>query len=131
MNRFKQIIASVFAVFAMTAPMVAVPAVAHAEDIIKGNLCQGVNFDTNTTCTENAKADPKALLKKVVQWLIIIIGSISVIMIIYGGFKYITSGGDSNNVTAAKNTIMYALIGLVIVLFAQGIVSFVLKEVQI
>ncbi len=130
MKRLKQFIVAAFTMFTMFTPAL-VPAVAHAEDIIKGNLCQGVNFDTNSTCATDAKADPKAMLKKVVQWAIIIIGSISVIMIIFGGFKYITSGGDSNNVTAAKNTIMYALIGLIIVLFAQGIVSFVLKEVQV
>jgi hypothetical protein len=47
---------------------------------------------------------------------------------IYGGFKYITSGGDSGNVTAAKNTIMYALIGLVVVALAQLIVRFVLGK---
>jgi hypothetical protein len=47
---------------------------------------------------------------------------------IYGGFKYITSSGDSGNVTAAKNTIMYALIGLIIVALAQIIVRFVLAK---
>jgi hypothetical protein len=49
-------------------------------------------------------------------------------MIIYGGFRYITSGGDSNGVTAAKNTILYAIIGLIIVALAQIIVNFVLNK---
>jgi hypothetical protein len=50
-------------------------------------------------------------------------------MIIFGGFKYITSGGESGNVTSAKNTIIYAVIGLVIVAFAQFIVQFVLGKI--
>jgi hypothetical protein len=49
-------------------------------------------------------------------------------MIIWGGFKYITSGGDSNNVSGAKNTIIYAIIGLVIVALAQLIVHFVISQ---
>jgi hypothetical protein len=49
-------------------------------------------------------------------------------MIILGGFKYITSGGDTGNVTGAKNTILYAIVGLVIVALAQIIVRFVLDK---
>lgn len=59
----------------------------------------------------------------------IVVGVIAVIMIIVGGLKYITSSGDSGNVTSAKNTILYAVIGLVIVALAQVIVRFVLGEV--
>jgi hypothetical protein len=53
---------------------------------------------------------------------------VAVVMIIIGGLKYITSGGDSGNVTGAKNTILYAIIGLVIVALAQFIVRFVLSK---
>jgi hypothetical protein len=51
-------------------------------------------------------------------------------MIIIGGLKYITSGGDSSNVTGAKNTILYAVVGLVVVAMAQFIVRFVLTKVN-
>jgi hypothetical protein len=50
-------------------------------------------------------------------------------MIIVGGLKYITSGGDSGNVSGAKNTILYAIVGLVVVALAQIIVRFVLTRV--
>lgn len=53
-----------------------------------------------------------------------IIGALSVIMIIFGGFKYITSAGDSTSVTSAKNTIMYAVIGLVVTVLAGFIANF-------
>jgi hypothetical protein len=58
-----------------------------------------------------------------------VVGVVSVIMIIIGGFKYIISSGDSANVTSAKNTILYAIIGLVVVLLAQIIVRFVIARV--
>lgn len=55
-----------------------------------------------------------------------IIGAVAVVMIIWGGFKYITAGGDSGKISSAKATLLYAVIGLVIVALAQVIVRFVL-----
>lgn len=66
--------------------------------------------------------------KNAVKILSIIVGIVAVIMIILGGFKYITSGGDATKVASAKNTIFYAVIGLVIVALAQLIVRFVLTK---
>ena len=61
--------------------------------------------------------------------LLFIIGAISVIMLIIGGIRYTLSGGDSGNVTAAKNTILYAIIGLVVAFLAFAIVNWVLGAV--
>jgi hypothetical protein len=58
----------------------------------------------------------------------IIVGAASIIMIIYGGFRYITSGGDSTRVGNAKSTLIYAVVGLVVVALAQVIVHFVLSQ---
>jgi len=57
------------------------------------------------------------------------VGAISVVMLIYGGFRYILSGGDAKKVTDAKNTILYAIIGLIISLLAYAIVNFILTSV--
>jgi len=65
------------------------------------------------------------IFKTVVNVLLFIIGAVSVVMLIYGGIRYTTSGGNANNVTAAKNTIMYAIIGLVIAIFAYALVNWV------
>lgn len=62
----------------------------------------------------------------IVNILLFIIGAICVIMLIWGGIRYTTSGGASASVTAAKNTIMYAIIGLVIAFLAFAIVNWVL-----
>ncbi len=69
------------------------------------------------------------IFKNVVNILLYVIGALSVIMLIVGGIRYATSAGNSANVTAAKNTIMYALIGLVIAVLAYAIVNFVLGAI--
>jgi ABC-type Co2+ transport system permease subunit len=65
----------------------------------------------------------------IVNVLLFLIGAISVIMLIYGGIRYTISGGNSANVTAAKNTIMYAIIGLIVAFLAYAIVNWVLQAV--
>lgn len=96
------------------------------------SLCSGSNFDV----TGNGSADQCSaqtsgssvnnLLIKIVNIASAVVGVIAVIMIIIGGLRYITSGGDTNKVSGAKNTLLYAIIGLVIVALAQLIVHFVL-----
>ena len=60
--------------------------------------------------------------------LLFIIGAISVIMLIIGGIRYTVSGGDSAAVTSAKNTILYAIVGIIVALLAFAIVNFVLTQ---
>ena len=54
--------------------------------------------------------------------------ALSVIMLIWGGIRYTTSAGDSNKVTAAKNTVLYAIVGLVIAILAYAIVNMVIGK---
>jgi cytochrome bd-type quinol oxidase subunit 2 len=58
-----------------------------------------------------------------------IVGALSVTMLIWGGVRYIISGGDSKKITDAKNTILYAIIGLIIAVLAYAIVRFVLNTI--
>lgn len=60
--------------------------------------------------------------------LLFIIGAISVIMLIIGGIRYTISQGDSTQVTSAKNTILYSVVGLVVAILAYAIVNFVLVQ---
>jgi hypothetical protein len=62
--------------------------------------------------------------------LLFILGAVSVVVIIVGGFQYATSSGDSSKVTSAKNTIMYAVIGLVVAILAYAIVNFVVSAIS-
>ena len=70
------------------------------------------------------------VFKNIVNILLFIIGAVSVIMLIYGGIRYTTSGGNANSVTAAKNTIMYSIIGLVVAILAFSVVQFVVNQVM-
>lgn len=109
---------------------------AQESDLI-GGLCSGSSFEISTgagsvaDCTSGDATEKfNNLLRKAINLLSAIVGIIAVIMIIIGGLKYITSGGSDSNVTGAKNTILYAVIGLVIVAIAQVIVRFVLSSVE-
>jgi len=70
-----------------------------------------------------------SIFTTIVNVLLFVIGAVSVIMLIIGGIRYTVSGGDSGSVTAAKNTIMYALIGLAIAFLAFAIVNWVLGAI--
>jgi len=93
------------------------------------DACESVKIASPTVdCTAGKVTDSslfKNTTKTVLNVLSVLVGIISIIMIIIGGFRYVVSGGDSNSTKGAKDTILYAVIGLVIVLFAQVIVRFV------
>ena len=58
--------------------------------------------------------------------LLFIVGAVAVIMLIIGGLKYIVSGGDASKVQSAKNTILYALVGIIVAILAYAAVNFVI-----
>lgn len=97
---------------------------------ITGGLDCGSASVDEEGADENAGTKVDNIIKTVINIFSIVVGVVSVIMIIVGGLKYITSGGDSGNVTGAKNTILYAIVGLVVVALAQIIVRFVLQRVS-
>ena len=68
-----------------------------------------------------------SLIGTLVNTLLFLVGILSVIMIIVGGIMYTTSAGDSGRVTKAKNTLTYAIVGLVVAFVAYAIVNWVLK----
>ena len=89
------------------------------------NLDKGISDSKGDRVAEKVD-DPQQLVKGIVNGILYFVGILSVIMLIWGGILYTTSSGDSNKVTTAKNTIMYAVIGLVVAIFAYAIVNFVL-----
>ena len=60
--------------------------------------------------------------------LLFIVGAIAVIMIVIVGLRYVLSGGNSDQITAAKNTILYAIVGIIVALLAYAAVNFVLTS---
>lgn len=132
-ERVKKLITSLSVASLFLVPVMA-PVAVHAAADIKGNLCSGADLDVDGTCDDptgdTAKTTVNNLLTNVINIFSLIVGVVAVIMIIIGGLKYITSGGEASNITGAKNTILYAVIGLVVVALAQFIVKFVLAKVS-
>ena len=96
---------------------------AQVDEINKGIDAIGGSSSTATLQVND-------IVLAVVNWLLFAVGVVSVIMLIVGGIKYATSAGDSNKVTSAKNTIMYAIIGLAVAVLAFAIVGFVMNTLN-
>lgn len=132
---------SALALFVVPALAVTAPAYAAAADntnTVRNALCKGANNlevnpegGTDTDC-EDSNGDATGKVNSTITMIInvfsTVVGVVAVIMIIWGGLRYITSGGDSGKIGNAKNTIIYALLGLIIVALAQFIVRFVLAK---
>ena len=136
-QKLKSLYLSLAALMLILVPsLVLVPAVANADfttSNIQNDLCSGSNGNTTGTSTTGCDSSTATsaidnILTDVVNIFSLIVGVVAVIMIIIGGLRYITSGGDSGNVSSAKNTIIFAIVGLVIVALAQVIVHFVLAK---
>ena len=67
------------------------------------------------------------IFTQMVNMMLFAVGILSVIMLIYGGLRYILSNGDSKKVDAAKNTILYAIIGLIIAMLSYAIINFIIS----
>lgn len=99
---------------------------------IDSGLCAGVNLDINNpNCSSggNTNQSINKVIHTIINLLSVVVGVVAVVMIIIGGLRYITSGGSDTSVSGAKNTILYAIIGLIIVALAQILVRFVLSKV--
>lgn len=105
------------------------PSTAVAQSGIVTNLDFGAELTDPTADPASAEDQVAGIISTIVNLFSLVVGVVAVIMIIIGGLKYITSGGDSGNVTGAKNTILYAIIGLVVVALSQVIVRFVIEQI--
>jgi len=68
------------------------------------------------------------VIKTVVNILLFFVGAFAVIMIVIAGFRFVTANGDSNTVSSARNTILYAVIGLVVAFMAFALVNFITRQ---
>ncbi len=80
--------------------------------------------------TEENLFGPGSVFETVVNTMLFVVGAISVIMLIVGGIRYVVSAGDQNAVQGAKNTILYAIVGIVVAFLAYAAVNFVLDALE-
>ena len=103
-----------------------IPQTVNAVDICAGN---GAN---STYCQNKSEGETKvkSVMKSVVDVLLMTVGVISIVMIVVGGIMFALSSGDASKVTKARNMVIYAVVGLVVALFASAIINFVFNKVQ-
>lgn len=96
-------------------------------DSLRQDACTGVNYALGQTgnCDSSQISDVWGWVYIVINWVLIAVGILCVVFIIMGAVKYVTSGGDPDKTKSARNTILYAVIGLVIAILANVIVSIV------
>ena len=116
-----------------TTPPPASSATTDVTKSINDSICEGAEIALGGQgCTNDSAAATTVskLIKQIINIISVVVGVVAVIMIIIGGLRYITSGGDSSSVSSAKNTILYAIVGLVVVALAQLIVRFVIGRLN-
>jgi hypothetical protein len=90
-------------------------------------ICKDKN---NTSPDLNPFSGNGGVLMRATKLLVFVVGAASILIIIFGGIKYITSDGDANSISSAKSTVQYAFIGLIIALAAQGIIVFIVNIIN-
>lgn len=107
-------------VFTAVSP-VSLPVYADAKDEVK----KGADM---TNSGGSAKQDLPDVITTIINVMLFIAGALAVIMIIYGGIRYITAHGDEKQVKVAKDTIVYSVVGLIIAILAYALVTFIFNR---
>ena len=95
--------------------------------------CDSTTIGGGAECSKgnDQKTDLVDNIRVITNTMLFAIGVVAVIMLVIGGFRYVFSGGNSTNTTAAKDTILYAVVGIVVALLAYAIVNFVLGQFSV
>ncbi len=121
-----------FAGLIVSLGLLTVPARVYASpfDAARDTACQGLEFNEgdSTSCDNSDGEKVDSTITNIINIASLVVGVVAIIMVIVGGLKYVTSQGDSSGITSAKNTIIYAIVGLIIVALAQVIVRFVVNR---
>lgn len=118
------IIAAIVALFG-----IAVTTVEPAQAINVFPTCGADPSSAVCSATSDKLFGAGSIWNRILTTFTYIIGAVSVLMIIIGGIRYVTSNGDQSAITSAKNTILYAVIGLIVAILAYAIVSFVIVNI--
>lgn len=84
-------------------------------------------IDPNSIGIPNANVDENTVLQSILSMVFFLFGIVATITIIFAGIMYVTSEGNAEKTKAAKNAILYGVIGLVVTLLSFSIVGFILN----
>ena len=89
----------------------------------EGGAPAGINAARGDNTPSNLANGDSSIVRRAINIMLFGVGVLSVVMLIFGGFRYVISGGKKESV---KNTILYAIIGLLVAVFAYAIINFIL-----
>jgi hypothetical protein len=97
-------------------------------------LCSQSNADNSAVCTDsksstNPISGPNGIILDVANIIAFAAGVAAIIMIIVSGIRYITANGESNSISSAKNTLIYSIVGIVVIVSARAIIGFVIGKI--
>lgn len=115
-----------------TLVMIASPGIVKAFEPFNAQVCSNDKAKKEAAACNTPVSDPIAgengVLAGIGNIVSFVAGAAAVILLVYGGIKYITSGGDPSKISSARDTILYALIGLAIVVLARTLIIFVVNK---
>lgn len=130
MKKIKTTLLTALAVVGIaTVPLLSVGQAASAADAgADGSATSKMTDGLKAAGGDQNKTSLEDQIKQITNVLLFLLGAIAVIMIIIGGIRYATSNGDSSSIKSAKDTILYAVIGLIVAILAYAIVNFVITS---
>ena len=114
MTKLKKILLIIFFSMAITIPIAAIATEAESDPVSLTNPLG----DNNPT--------PQALIGRIINAVLSIVGSIALAMFIYGGFTWMTAAGGAEKVQKGKDILIWAAIGLVVIFASYALVNFVI-----
>ena len=121
----KQLYKSIMVSLAIVVGVAVVTPAASAIDVFQS--CE--NASDSAVCKSKGDEAP-ALIERIVNTMLFVLAGIAVIMIVIGGIKYTLSNGDQAGINSAKNTILYAVVGLIVAIMSYAIVNFVIQQLK-
>lgn len=120
----QKIFVSLVAVLMMAGVAITVPQRAFADCASGTDIRSGIDCASQQQKTQSVSGG----IKTAVNTLLFVVGIAAVIVIIVSGLRFITAGGNPQSVSSARDSILYAVIGLVVAILAYAIVNFVLGQ---
>lgn len=120
MKKYSKLFVSILAI-----AIIAIAGLVLTSNASATTLAEGASAARCEGCPENLFGET-GVFHQITSTIIYIIGVIAVIMLIWGGLRYVLSGGDAKKVTDAKNTVLYAIIGLIVAFLSYAVVLFVI-----
>ena len=124
---FQTVFVSLFAMAALASPMLVHAAAGCSSTDL--TISSGIACGAPTSASSTPLFGNGGLFQKIADVLIFVIGAVAVLMIIIGALRYTLSAGNPSATTGAKDTILYAVIGLIVAILAFAIVQFVVSKV--